>query len=137
MKFISTSCASLGLALLLNGLPLTAQIKAGQPDPTYSGPAALDLPYALAFALDNNFAIRQAKERIRQQDGVVLEVRSTQIPTVAAGGSLQRNDTRVARTGIGLLVSRLSKRSIRVGEYRRRCGGNNLIWMLPSLRYRP
>jgi outer membrane protein len=99
MKFISTSCASLGLALLLNGLPLTAQIKAGQPDPTYSGPAALDLPYALAFALDNNFAIRQAKERIRQQDGVVLEVRSTQIPTVAAGGSLQRNDTRVGPTG--------------------------------------
>ena len=99
MKFISTSCASLGLALLLNGLPLTAQIKAGQPDPTYSVPAALDLPYALAFALDNNFAIRQAKERIRQQDGVVLEVRSTQIPTVAAGGSLQRNDTRVGPTG--------------------------------------
>ena len=99
MKFISSSCASLGLALLLNGIPLTAQVDAGKPDPTYSVPAALDLPYALAFALDNNFAIRQAKERIRQQDGVVLEVRSTQIPTVAAGGSLQRNDTSVGPTG--------------------------------------
>jgi len=47
-------------------------------------PEALNLNYALAFALDNNFSIRQAKERIRQQDGVVVEVSSRQIPNVAA-----------------------------------------------------
>ena len=37
-------------------------------------PESLDLPTAIRFALDNSFAIRQARERIRQQEGVVLEV---------------------------------------------------------------
>jgi outer membrane protein len=59
-------------------------------------PAQLDLRTAIGFALDNNFAIRQARERIRQQEGVVLEVRSRQIPNVTATGSYQRNSTQLS-----------------------------------------
>ncbi len=86
-------------ALLLLGVtaPLVAQTppafqRDGQPDPTYDVPAELTLPYALSFALDNNHAIRQARERIKEQEGIVLEVRSQQIPNVAATGSYTGND---------------------------------------------
>jgi len=99
MKLVSTPFASLCLALALTGSPLVAQLNDGKPDPDFAVPASLDLPYALAFALDNNFAIRQAKERIRQQDGVVLEVRAGEIPTVSAAGAYQRNATEIGSNG--------------------------------------
>ncbi len=78
-------------ASLLAALPVVAQINDGKPDPEFAVPEGLDLPYALGFALDNNFAIRQAKERIRQQEGIVLEVRSAQIPNVGASAGYSRN----------------------------------------------
>lgn len=84
---------------LLAAPAVRAQLNDGKPDPDFAVPEALNLPYALAFALDNNFAIRQAKERIKQQEGVVLEVRSAQIPTVSAGGGYQRNAIEVGPTG--------------------------------------
>ena len=74
-------------ALALGLAPLSAQ-----PSPQFPVPPQLDLKGSLGFAIENNFAIRQAKERIRQQDGVVVEVSARQIPTVAANASFQQND---------------------------------------------
>jgi outer membrane protein len=71
----------------------------GQPDPGYAVPDELDLGYAIAFALDNNFAIRQAKERIRQQEGILLEVRSLQLPGVSASGGYSALDRELSVTG--------------------------------------
>src|SRR3954469_25016439 len=99
MKLASSPFATLGLALALTATPLLAQLNDGKPDPDFAVPDALDLPYSLAFALDNNFAIRQAKERIRQQEGVVLEVKSAQIPNVSASRNYQRNAVAVGPTG--------------------------------------
>lgn len=64
----------------------------GAPAPQQPVPDQLDLKTAIGFALDNNFAIRQARERIRQQEGVVVEVSARQIPNVAASGAYQLND---------------------------------------------
>jgi outer membrane protein len=61
------------------------------PAPQLVIPDQLDLRTAVGFAVENNFAIRQARERIRQQDGVVLEVSARRLPGVAATGSVQRN----------------------------------------------
>ena len=76
-------------------LPLAAETPAfqrdGQPDPDYAVPEELNLTYALSFALDNNYAIRQAQERIREQEGIILEVRSAQIPNVSASADYTRN----------------------------------------------
>ncbi len=96
--------AAAGLLLSLAALPLPAQTAEifqpdGQPDPTFDVPAGLNLRYALAFALDNNFAIRQAKERIRQQEGIVLEVKSAQIPNVSATGGYSRNADEISTNG--------------------------------------
>lgn len=90
-------------ASLLAALPLAAQTPSfkrdGQPDPDYNVPAELNLGYALAFALDNNFAIRQAKERIREQEGVIVEVKAQRLPNVSASGNYQRNDREISASG--------------------------------------
>jgi outer membrane protein len=59
-------------------------------------PDPLDLPAALRFALDNNFTIRQARERIKQQEGVVVEVKARSIPNVSAGGAYQYNQKEIS-----------------------------------------
>jgi len=86
-------------ASLLAALPAGAQLNDGKPDPTMEVPPRLDLAYSLAFALDNNFAIRQAKERIRQQEGIVLEVKSALIPNVNSTAGYQWNDTEISTNG--------------------------------------
>ena len=61
-------------------------------------PDTLDLPTALRFALDNNFAIRQARERIKQQEGVIVEVKARSIPNVSANGAYQLNEKDISQS---------------------------------------
>jgi outer membrane protein TolC len=63
-----------------------------QPAPAPSVPDTLDLPTALRFAVDNNFTIRQARERIKQQEGVSVEVKARSVPNVSANGAFQFNE---------------------------------------------
>lgn len=73
-------------------LALVSVALRGAPAPQQIVPRELDLKTAIAFALENNFSIRQARERIRQQDGVVLEVKARAVPNVSANASYQRNE---------------------------------------------
>jgi len=68
------------------------------PVPPITVPDRLDLKMAIGFALANNFAIREARERIKQQEGVVLEVRGKSIPNVVAQGLYQENSTSISPT---------------------------------------
>jgi len=68
------------------------------PSPNQPVPDTLDLRTAIQFALENNFAIRQARERIRQQQGVVVEVTAREIPNVGANGSYQLNDKAISQS---------------------------------------
>jgi outer membrane protein TolC len=81
---------------LVLGLLALSSCALAQPAPTQPVPDTLDLPTALRFALDNNFAIRQARERIKQQEGVVVEVKARSIPTVAANGTYQLNEKEIS-----------------------------------------
>lgn len=56
-----------------------------------AAPDSLDLDAALRFAVENNHTIKQARERIRQQEGVVIEARALLIPNLAATSSYSRN----------------------------------------------
>lgn len=67
--------------------------------PAQSLPARLDLPTAISFALENNFAIRRARERIRAQEGVVTTVTAAALPTVSAAGSYQRSNVQSIVSG--------------------------------------
>ncbi|MBA4138176.1 MAG: TolC family protein [Opitutus sp.] len=100
MRSLRTFLASAALAVsAFAQMPATPFQPDGKPDPGYMVPDELNLAYALSFALDNNFAIRQAKERIRQQEGIVVEVRSQQIPNVGATGSYSRLAREISNTG--------------------------------------
>lgn len=76
----------LGRLALVAALSLSAGGLRAAPQPGQPLPDTLDLKNAVAYALENNFAIRQARERIRQQDGVEIQVRARQIPNVSATG---------------------------------------------------
>lgn len=78
----------------LAALTLSCAVARAQPGPP-AVPDTLDLKTAIGFALENNFAIRQARERIKQQEGVVVEVSARQIPNVSADAVYQRNDTSI------------------------------------------
>lgn len=56
-------------------------------------PEELDLPMALRFALENNLAIQQARERIREQEGLIVEVRGQAVPNVGLNSSYTLTDT--------------------------------------------
>jgi outer membrane protein TolC len=65
------------------------------PEPV-SLPDSLDLKTTIGYALDNNFAIRQARERIKQQEGIEIQVRAREIPNVSAGGSYTENSKQIS-----------------------------------------
>ena len=54
-------------------------------------PDTLDLKAAIGLAVENNYAIRQARERIKEQEGVEITVRARQLPAWAASGSYTGN----------------------------------------------
>lgn len=85
------SCVSAVLALSVAGA-------VAQTAPSAPVPDTLDLPTAIGFALQNNFAIRQAKERIKQQEGILVEVTAREIPNLGANGAYQVNDQAISQT---------------------------------------
>ena len=83
------------LALIVLGFP---SLRAQPATPPPSVPDALDLKTAIGYAIQNNFAIRQARERIKQQQGIVVEVTAREIPNVNASGAYQHNSTDIAQS---------------------------------------
>ncbi len=60
-------------------------------------PSPLDLRSAVRYALDHNYTILQAREAIRLQEGVIVQVRSAQVPNVGATGEWQKNDADISQ----------------------------------------
>ena len=89
-RLLRFTCAG---AALIAAVRIAAQTAEPQPVPD-----SLDLKTAVAYALENNFSIRQARERIRQQDGVILEVTARKMPNVGVGAGYQRNDTEISQS---------------------------------------
>jgi outer membrane protein TolC len=73
---------------------LAAPLAAETPPPA-SLPLEIDLPTALRFALDHNFSILQARERIKQQEGVLVQTRAAALPNVALNSQYQQTDKKL------------------------------------------
>ncbi len=72
---------------------------AAQPDPVApSVPDILTLDDALRFALENNFSIRQARQRLKEQEGLIVEVRAQALPNVSLEGNYSRSDKTFSAT---------------------------------------
>jgi outer membrane protein TolC len=59
-------------------------------------PSPLDLRAAIGYALEHNYAILQAREAIRLQEGVVIQVSSQAIPNLGALGEWARNEASIS-----------------------------------------
>jgi len=59
-------------------------------------PSPLDLRAAIGYALEHNFAILQAREAIRLQEGVIVQVTSQRNPNVGAQGQWSRNEASIS-----------------------------------------
>ena len=84
--------------LLASLVAATGGLLHGAPAPQQPVPDQLDLKTSVGFAIENNFAIRQARERIRQQDGVLIEVSARRAPSVVAAGSVQGNSDSLSQS---------------------------------------
>jgi outer membrane protein len=82
--------------LLLIAFGLAGGGAVGAEAPAAGLPSPLDLRAAIRYALDHNFAIRQAREAIRQQQGVVIQVTGQEIPNVSAQGQYQKNSASIS-----------------------------------------
>ena len=65
-------------------------------------PETLDLPTILTYALGNNFSIRQAKQRIREQEGLIVEIRSQALPNATIDTNYTQLDSSLSETFGGL-----------------------------------
>lgn len=79
-------------------LALTCGSVQAAPAPQQPVPDRLDLKTAIGFAIENNFAIRQARERIRQQEGILVEIRARQLPNVGSTAVYQLNEKSISQT---------------------------------------
>lgn len=61
----------------------------------------ITLEQALAQAIKHNFSIRQARERIRQHEGVVTQVAAAGLPGVSLTGSYLRSSTPTIQRNAG------------------------------------
>lgn len=76
---------------LILAATLGAALRLSADEPVRELPSPLDLRTAIGYALEHNYAIRQSREVIRQQEGVVVQVTGQAIPNVSAQGQYQRN----------------------------------------------
>lgn len=85
MKFRCLSLAALTAAsaalALAQGVP-----------PVTPLPSPLDLRGAVNYAIEHNYSILQARERIREQEGLIIEVKSRALPNAYVNSSYTRTD---------------------------------------------
>jgi outer membrane protein TolC len=90
MKRLLLSSAALILAV-------GAAAGASYPQPGMTElPSPLDLRGAIGYALDHNFSILQARETIRFQEGVIVQVKGQAIPNIGTMSQWQRNEPSIS-----------------------------------------
>lgn len=69
----------------------------GSPPVGQALPSPLDLKGAVAYALDHNYSIRLAREAIREQEGLIVEVKAQVLPNVSANANYLRKDNELVQ----------------------------------------
>ncbi len=75
------SAGLLSLAILVASASAAPRTAGSAADPL---PSPLDLKGAISYALDHNYNIRLAREAIREQEGLIVEVKAQALPSVTA-----------------------------------------------------
>jgi outer membrane protein TolC len=89
-------------ALLIGGTAPSAAQSAATPVETVAPvpdvPERLDLRNAIAYALENNYSIQQARERIKEQEGLIVEVKAKTIPHLGLASSYKKKDQELVQS---------------------------------------
>lgn len=82
------------VCVVLFTLSLIPASAATAPSPSEAAPLPrpLTLEAALGYAVQYNPTLLRTREQIREQEGVLVEARAGQLPSLAASGSLSRSD---------------------------------------------
>jgi outer membrane protein len=97
------TAALLAAALIAAVSGIAAENPAGRPRAvapaaeTPDVPDRLDIQTAITYALNNSFAIRQARERIREQEGLIVEIKSRALPNAAVNSLYSVTDRELGR----------------------------------------
>ena len=77
-------------------LPAAAPAPAPASATTYPAapdvPPRLDLQGAVGYALEHNYAILQARERIKEQEGLIVQIKAAALPSVSLNSSYSQHD---------------------------------------------
>ena len=90
---VETSTETLALLLFLEDLPPEV-------------PDTFDLNTARSYALENNFAIRQAVEQIEEQEGLIVEVKAQTRPSLTLEANYQQLDENLTEVIEGFTEAR-------------------------------
>lgn len=92
MKLLSFSVRALALLPLLAASLVAAPARRSDERVQHQEvPDKLDLQTALRYALENNYAIQQSRERIREQEGLIVTVRALVLPNASIDSSYAKN----------------------------------------------
>jgi len=83
--------AGLLAAMLLAATASAAPRSTGQG--TAPLPSPIDLQGSISYALEHNYSIRLAREAIREQEGLIVEVKAQILPRVSASASYTKKDS--------------------------------------------
>jgi len=102
-----TQCGTAqALALRLGIFVSTITASFGQEDLPPEVPDTFDLNTARSYALKNNFAIRQAVERIEEQEGLIVEVKAQTRPSLTLDANYQQLDENLTEVIQGFTEAR-------------------------------
>jgi outer membrane protein TolC len=102
MTYLRSAFSSLALALLAFSLQpfspsafaaAAAAPAAVEPPPV---PDVLDLQTAVKYALEHNYSILEARERIKQQEGLIVEIGAQALPNATLDSGYNRNEPSVS-----------------------------------------
>lgn len=90
-------------ALLISGTAQSFAQSAAAPVATVTAapdvPPRLDLRNAISYALEHNYSIQQARERIKEQEGLIVEVKAKTIPQLGLASSYKKKDEELVQGG--------------------------------------
>lgn len=98
--FSKLSLASMAV-LFASGVPVLAATPEVTP-PVAAAPDVpdkIDLRDAITYALNNSYAIQQARERIKEQEGLIVEVKARAIPNVSLNSSYSKQADELTSAG--------------------------------------
>ena len=97
LALLAPAALLIGGTAQLDAQPAAAPVETVSPAPDV--PPHLDLRNAIAYALEHNYSIQQARERIKEQEGLIVEVKAKTIPQLGLGSSYKKKDQELVQGG--------------------------------------